>query len=90
MASRIVVLRHKFDACEYCGGTVVEKKVTVDVRRKKELFVFEHVPVGVCSGCGERYYSGPVLERLNEIAAHRELVTSTIKVPRLDFAEVGD
>ena len=32
----------------------------------------------------------PVLERLNEIAAHRELVTCTIKVPRLDFAEVAD
>jgi YgiT-type zinc finger domain-containing protein len=80
----------RFDRCEYCGGAVVGKKVTVDIRRKGELFVFENVPVGVCSGCGERYYTGPVLERLNEIAAHRDTVKSTIKVPYLDFAEVTD
>lgn len=82
-------MRH-YDPCECCGGKVKEKKVTVDIRRKDELFVFDNVPVGVCSRCGERVYSGPVLERLNEIAAHRELVASTIKVPRLDFAEVLD
>ena len=80
----------RFDRCEYCGAAVAGEKVTVDLRRGSELFVFENVPVGVCSGCGERYYPGPVLERLNEIAAHREAVTSTIKVPRLDFAEVTD
>ena len=80
----------RFDRCECCGGPVTEKKVTVDIRRKEELFVFENVPVGVCTKCGERFYPGPVLERLNEIAAHRELVTSTIKVPRLDFAEAVD
>jgi len=80
----------RFDPCEYCGGDVKEKKVTVDIRRKEELFVFDNVPVGVCSRCGERFYPGPTLERLNEIAAHRELVSSTIKVPRLDFADVLD
>ena len=80
----------RYDQCEYCGGRVVAKKVTMDMRRKDELFVFDNVPIGVCSGCGERYYPGPVLERLNEIAAHRDIVTATIKVPRLDFAEVAD
>jgi len=80
----------RFDACESCGGPVVEKKVTVDIRRKEGLFVFQNVPVGVCTKCGERFYPGPVLERLNEIAAHRELVKSTVKVPCMDFAEVLD
>ena len=80
----------RYDPCEYCGGKVKEKKVTVDIRRKDELFVFDNVPVGVCSRCGERFYPGPLLERLHEIAAHSELVTSAIKVPRLDFPEVLD
>ena len=79
----------RYNSCEYCGGRIVERKVTVDVRRKDELFVFDNVPIGVCSRCGERYYPGPVLERLNEIAEHREVVTATIEVPRLDFAEVA-
>lgn len=80
----------RYDPCEYCAGRVREKKVTVDIRRKGELFVFDNVPVGVCTKCGERFYPGPVMERLNEIAAHRDLATSTVRVPRLDFADVAD
>jgi len=79
----------QYDNCECCGGHVKEKKVTVDVRRGDRLCVFEHVPVGVCVRCGERYYPGPVLERLNEMALHGDLATSTVKVPCVDFAEIG-
>ena len=79
----------RYDKCEYCGGAVKEKEVTVDIRRREELCVFEHVPIGVCVRCGERYYPGAVLERLNEIAAHSDLATSTVKVPCVDFAEIG-
>ncbi len=77
----------KYDKCEYCGGNVREKRVTVDLRVKGKLYVFENVPVGVCQKCGERYYRGPVLERLEELAGHKELFKEKIQVPRFDFAE---
>ncbi len=75
------------DKCEYCGGNVRERRVTVDLRVKGKLYVFENVPVGVCQKCGERYYRGPVLERLEELANHKKLFKEKIQVPRFDFAE---
>jgi hypothetical protein len=56
------------------------------LRVKGKLYVFENVPVGVCQKCRERYYRGPVLERLEELAGHERLFKEKIQVPRFDFA----
>ena len=82
-------MKAKYDKCDYCGGQVVEKRVTVDLRLKDKLCVFENVPVGVCRECGERYYRGPVLERLEELASHQDFFKDKIQVPRFDFAEAA-
>ncbi|NUO79522.1 type II toxin-antitoxin system MqsA family antitoxin [candidate division KSB1 bacterium] len=82
-------MKAKYDTCDYCGGRVFEKRVTVDLRLKGKLYVFENVPVGVCRKCGERYYRGPVLERLEELAAHQNFFKDKIQVPRFDFAEAA-
>lgn len=79
----------KFDPCEYCGGTVRTRRVTVDLRRKDRLCIFRNVPVGVCSKCGERYYLGRVLEQLDEIARFGLEDAETVTVPTFDCAEVG-
>lgn len=79
----------KFDPCEYCGGTVRIRRVIVDLRRRARLSVFHNVPVGVCAKCGERYFPGRVLERLDEIAEHGLDRAKTIQVPTFDFAEAG-
>ena len=79
----------KFDSCEICGGAVRQRRVTVDLRRGKRLSVFYRVPIGVCAKCGERYYPGPVLEKLDELAAHGSNGSKKISVPTFDFAEVA-
>ncbi len=78
----------RFDSCEVCGGPVRERRVTVDLRRGERLYVFYAVPVGVCRKCGERYYSGPVLERLDELAEHGMNGAKRLSVPTFDFASV--
>lgn len=80
-------MKSNFDACEYCGGTVRAKRVTVDFRRKNDLFVFYNVPIGVCAKCGERYYPGPVLERLDEVASYGMSGSKRISVPTFDMAK---
>ena len=80
----------KFDPCEYCGGTVRRRKVTVDLRRGDRLSVFHNVPVGVCTKCGERYYPGRVLERLDEIAQHGLDGAKSVPVPTFDYNEVAE
>ena len=79
----------KFDACEYCNGSVRTRRVTVDLRRGSQLYIFDNVPVGVCSKSGERYYPGRVLERLDEIAEHGLEGAKTVRVPRFDCRGVG-
>jgi len=76
----------RFDKCERCGGKVRIRRVTVDLRRGRQLCVFRNVPVGVCAKCGERYYPGRVLERLDEIAEHGLAGAKTLRVPTFDYA----
>lgn len=78
-----------FQACEDCGGNVQRRKVTIDLRRGDRLYVFLHVPIGVCAKCGERYYPGPVLERIEEVIEHGLAKGRKISVPTFDFAEAG-
>lgn len=80
-------MRTKFDKCEYCHGHVRSRKVTVDLRRGKRLYVFYNVPVGVCTKCGERYYPGPVLEALDEFASQAMNGAKRISVPTFDLAQ---
>ena len=78
----------KFDRCETCGGTVRTRRVTVDLRRGERLVVFYGVPVGICTKCGERYYAGPVMEKLDELAEHGMNGGKKLAVPTFDFAAV--
>ena len=78
-----------FDLCEQCGSKVRAKRVTVDFRRKGKLYIFENAPIGVCQKCGERYYPGPVLERMEQLASHEELFAKTVRVPKFDFSEAA-
>ena len=82
-------MSQKFDRCENCGEVVRLRKVTVDLRRGARLYVFYNVPVGVCTKCGERYYPGPVLERLDELARHGMNGARRLSVPTLDLATTG-
>jgi len=78
----------KLDDCE-CGGKVRTRRVTVDLRRGAKLYVFHNVPIGVCSTCGERYYPGSLLEKLDEVAQHAAQGARTVKALAFDYAEVG-
>jgi YgiT-type zinc finger domain-containing protein len=79
----------KYDSCEYCGGQVAEKKIQVDHRWKGHLIVVEKVPVGICARCGERYYDGTVLRRLNLMAQGKVASVGHIRVPVADYSRVA-
>jgi YgiT-type zinc finger domain-containing protein len=79
----------KYDKCDVCGGRVRGRKVTVDLRRGERHHVVYNVPIGVCTKCGERYYPGPVLERLDELAEQGLTGGKRVSVPTFDFARAG-
>lgn len=50
--------------CYFCGGQTEEKLVT-DLYAEDELYLaVENVPADVCRQCGERYYTGEVMDRI--------------------------
>ena len=56
--------------CEYCEGTVREKRVAREAFKHESGFVIlEDVPIGVCDACGNRYYSAETLKRVDAIAS---------------------
>ncbi len=54
------------EVCEYCGGSIVERRVTIHRRVRGEYVLIENVPVGVCVRCGMRYYAANVLKTIQE------------------------
>ena len=56
--------------------------------RGEQLYVFFNVPVGVCVKCGERYYPGPILEQLDQLAQHGMAGAKKLSVPSLNYSNV--
>ena len=63
-------MRRRFGyRCEYCEGTVREKRVEREAFKHRAGFVIlEGVVIGVCDKCGNRYYSADTLKHVEAIA----------------------
>ena len=74
-------------ACEHCSGTVRQRRVDREALRHKGSFVIlEDVPVGVCDGCGARYFDASILRRVAEIGRGASPSLRTIEVPVAPYA----
>ncbi|HHT9125655.1 MAG TPA: YgiT-type zinc finger protein [Candidatus Brocadiia bacterium] len=68
--------------CEYCEGTVKERLIEKEVFKHKNGFVMlENVPIGICDGCGYRYYHSTILRRVEEIAEGKRVPERTEAIP---------
>ena len=59
------------ERCEYCNGIIVEKIVDLPRKAGEKYVLIKNVPVGVCRGCGTRYYSANVLKNIDMIIQGR-------------------
>lgn len=53
--------------CALCGGTLVEKLITHEIRKGEELLVFDNVPAWVCAQCDGVWITDDVKRKLEEI-----------------------
>jgi len=68
--------------CEYCEGTVRPRQVEREAFKHKNGFVIlEKLIVGVCDGCGNRYYSADILHTVHEIATGKQKPERTEQIP---------
>ncbi|MBM4121278.1 MAG: YgiT-type zinc finger protein [Nitrospira sp.] len=69
--------------CEYCDGTVRDKRVEREAFKHKAGFVIlEDVVIGVCDKCGNRYYSAHTLKRVQSVA------TGKVQPERMEWVPV--
>ena len=69
------------ETCEYCGGVIVEKSVTIHRKARRGYVLLENVPAGVCTECGTRYYAADVLKTIEESVRGRRDATREVLVP---------
>lgn len=68
--------------CEFCDGIVREHTIEQEAFKHARCFVIlEHVPVGICDKCGNRYYHASLLKRVEEVATGRALPARAERVP---------
>ena len=59
------------ERCEYCNEFIVEKMVDLPRKVEEKYVLIKNVPVGVCKGCGTRYYTANVLKNIEMITQGR-------------------
>ncbi len=69
------------ETCEYCDGTIVEKRVTLHRKVRDKYVLIENVPAGVCSHCSTRYFAANVLKTVEESLRGRRAVERQEVVP---------
>ncbi|MBI1742377.1 YgiT-type zinc finger protein [Candidatus Acetothermia bacterium] len=69
------------ERCEYCSGSIVEKRVTLLRKIGKQYVLIENVPAGVCIECGARYYAANVLKMVEEALRDRKQADRVIELP---------
>ena len=68
------------ETCECCGGSIIEKRVTLHRKVQGNYVLIEDVPAGVCTRCGMRYYSANVLKTIAETIRGRRKAAREVDV----------
>lgn len=71
----------KYSDCFYCEGAVEEQLMPRECRWKGKLFIFENVPMGVCTQCGEKVLKPEVAKAIDRVFQEERKPTKTIRVP---------
>lgn len=67
--------------CVYCGGEVAERNEQIDYRFHDQLYILENVPTGVCSQCGEQFFTAEVARKMEAAVSNPGHDVATIAVP---------
>lgn len=75
----------KYADCFYCGGLVEEQAITREIRWHGQLIVFENVPMGVCTQCGEKFLRPDVAKSMDAVIEAKRKPVRTLEVPVFEY-----
>ncbi|MBU1487761.1 type II toxin-antitoxin system MqsA family antitoxin [bacterium] len=74
-------MANEYSDCFYCGGAVKEQLMPREFRWRGQLLIFENVPMGVCTQCGEKVLTPEVAKTIDRVVQEQEKPIRTIQVP---------
>lgn len=77
----------QYSDCHFCGGEVKEQRISREVWWKGHLHIFENVPVGVCTQCGEKVVKPNTAKHLDKLLAMKAQPRKTLPVPVYEFPQ---
>ncbi|MBI4811287.1 MAG: type II toxin-antitoxin system MqsA family antitoxin [Ignavibacteriales bacterium] len=79
-------MKNENQYCFLCGGSMSQQRVTKIQTWEGELVgIIENVPAWVCNQCGERFYDGPVLEKIEALVKENSKPEKNLTVPAYVF-----
>ena len=78
------------EKCQFCGGIVTKKTVSLDLWKKEKLYVFKSVPAKVCEQCGEKYFSSKVYGIIDKLLKEKSKPDETMVVPVMSLKKFAD
>lgn len=78
------------EKCQFCGGDVKKKTVSLDLWKKKKLYVFKNVPAKVCEQCGEKYFSSKIYGIIDRLLKEKSKPDETMVVPVLSLKKFAE
>ena len=75
-----------YDDCIYCSGQVEERLERIDYRFHGQLFILERVPTGVCTQCGEKYFTAEVAKQMEKATSQASQAVRTVAIPVLSLS----
>lgn len=80
---------NEYDDCYYCGGFVRKANISREIWWKGTLYIFEQVPAGICSQCGEKVLKPGVAKDIDLILKEKSKPYRLINVPVYEYAQVA-
>lgn len=83
--NRRLKMKHEYEDCFFCGGTVEERLMPREMHWQNNLLVFEDVPMGVCLQCGEKFLSADVAQKIDIALQSAQHPIRILNVPVYQF-----
>ncbi|MGC1376383.1 MAG: YgiT-type zinc finger protein [Anaerolineales bacterium] len=78
-------MKYDYGDCYFCGGDIEERLLPREIRWQGELLIFENVPTGVCTQCGEKFFRPDVAKKLDVVLRSQKQPLRTQQVPVYSF-----
>ena len=78
------------EKCQFCGGVVNKKTVSLDLWKKEKLYVFKNVPAKVCEQCGEKYFSSKIYGIIDKLLKEKSKPDETMVVPVISLKKFAE